>query len=590
MYIGCIGKDLLFPGFRDFIGKIPEKVGQRRGIVVDRMLGHVRRGRPGSSEGFHEFIIDEEVSEFRSVVFQKGKRAVRQEIFSSCCIIVLRHFSCFRDPVLFFDAFYDVIVGHWFSEVVALDFFASDALQEIELFFRLDAFSEYLHADFFGHADGAFDDALRFFGEVRQEFHIDLQFIEAVVLEDIQRGIAAAEVVHPDLEACFMEIVDFFADLAEVMDEDAFSDFHIQHVVRDAVLVGDAVQFLEHFAGEEVDAGKVEGNGHNRFSAVDAFPVVLADMLDHVHIELADLTAVFESRDEDAGRNEALLRIFPAGQCLQAAERAGKGTHDRLVVDLDISVLQCFVDMVDSVISELGQVPDFIGIFEDMDIEAVADAVAGKLGQIAGKFRIDIEIGDMVHAEFRIEAYAASEAHKLLIDLAGPQLQIHIIGQDDEMVVSKTRDVIMREYFLQYIRHITQQLVAFLAAVLHVEHFEILDIEIEDCRLGRFCIEAAVLEFIARMSQESLLPGESRQRINVPRQILDTRVHDKGAENISFAGQFHPASEVFHVHNFPRDGSHSVIHVIMEVLAGTHLFVDLAFHAAYIIDIHKMTE
>ncbi len=305
---------------------------------------------------------------------------------------------------------------------------------------------------------------------------------------------------------------------------------------------------------------------------------------------MSDLTAVFESRDEDAGRNEALLRIFPAGQCLQAAERAGKGTHDRLVVDLDISVLQRFVDMVDSVISELGQVPDFIGIFEDMDIEAVADAVAGKLGQIAGKFRIDIEIGDMVHAEFRIEAYAASEAHKLLIDLAGPQLQIHIIGQDDEMVVSKTRDVIMREYFLQYIRHITQQLVAFLAAVLHVEHFEILDIEIEDCRLGRFCIEAAVLEFIARMSQESLLPGESRQRINVPRQILDTRVHDKGAENISFAGQFHPASEVFHVHNFPRDGSHSVIHVIMEVLAGTHLFVDLAFHAAYIIDIHKMTE
>ena len=41
--------------------------------------------------------------------------------------------------------------------------------------------------------------------------------------------------------------------------------------------------------GEEVDAGKVEGNGHNRFSAVDAFPVVLAHMLDHVPVSYTHL-------------------------------------------------------------------------------------------------------------------------------------------------------------------------------------------------------------------------------------------------------------------------------------------------------------
>lgn len=84
--------------------------------------------------------------------------------------------------------------------------------EEVRVFLCLHTLRERLDAEVLGHADDRADDAARLLGEAAQKAHVELDEVDRVILEDVQRGVDAAEVVKPDLIALLAQTVDGLLD------------------------------------------------------------------------------------------------------------------------------------------------------------------------------------------------------------------------------------------------------------------------------------------------------------------------------------------------------------------------------------------
>ena len=85
---------------------------------------------------------------------------------------------------------------------------AADRGEELSMLLRLDALGKCLDAEVLGHGDDRTDDAARLLRGVAQKAHVELDEVDRVVLEDVQRRVAAAEIVEPDLIALVPQAVD----------------------------------------------------------------------------------------------------------------------------------------------------------------------------------------------------------------------------------------------------------------------------------------------------------------------------------------------------------------------------------------------
>ena len=144
-----------------------------------------------------------------------------------------------------------MIVAPWLAEQVSLDLLAADTAQVMELLFCLDAFGKRLDAEFFCHVDNRREDGLGFLAEAVQEFHVHLELVEIEVLQDVERGIAAAEIVHPNLVAHLVELVHHACHKRWVGAEDRLGNLDVEHSARHLV-------FVHRFLDDGEDVAKVE--------------------------------------------------------------------------------------------------------------------------------------------------------------------------------------------------------------------------------------------------------------------------------------------------------------------------------------------
>ena len=100
---------------------------------------------------------------------------------------------------------------------------------------RLDALGKCLDAEVLGHGDDRTDDAARLLREVAQKAHVELDEVDRVVLEDVQRRVAAAEIVEPDLIALVPQAVDSPVDGVVILGERALRDLDMQGITRNLV-------------------------------------------------------------------------------------------------------------------------------------------------------------------------------------------------------------------------------------------------------------------------------------------------------------------------------------------------------------------
>ena len=140
-----------------------------------------------------------------------------------------------------------------------MDLLTADVPKEGELFFRLNAFREGYNAEFLGHTDDGTDDRAAGLAHGGDEFHVDLKFVEFIVLQDVEGAIARAEVIHPNLIAGFAEAFDLVADIG-VRGHDALGDFDMEQFARDAIFLNGPLDVGQDVAGNEVETGKVKGH------------------------------------------------------------------------------------------------------------------------------------------------------------------------------------------------------------------------------------------------------------------------------------------------------------------------------------------
>ena len=87
-----------------------------------------------------------------------------------------------------------------------------------------------------------------------QELHIKLYRIEVVVLQDIERGVAAAEVVEQHGIAFFLELLDPVQYRVHSADQRVFRNLDLDEAERQAVFFADRLGDGERVLEQEVKA------------------------------------------------------------------------------------------------------------------------------------------------------------------------------------------------------------------------------------------------------------------------------------------------------------------------------------------------
>ena len=190
-----------------------------------------------------------------------------------------------------------------------------------------------MHADLLGHLHHRGEDAAGALAEGAEKTHVQLEFVEAVVLEHVQGGIAAAEVVHPDLIAGLPEAFHHVAHLSLLFGKDAFGDLYIEKIVGDMAGTGVFIHG-KNIALCKVHARQVDGNGNRGLVVFNRLTNAAADRLDHKAVKPVDALCLLEYRDKGIGRQHAALRVDPAGESFKAAKQPGDRADHRLVIDL----------------------------------------------------------------------------------------------------------------------------------------------------------------------------------------------------------------------------------------------------------------
>ena len=141
-----------------------------------------------------------------------------------------------------------MVVGEGLAEQVALHLLASDAAQVVQVLFGLHALGERLDAELLRHVHDRRQDGLRFLAETVQELHVYLELVEVEVLQRVERGIAAAEIVHPHLVARVVEAKHARRHEDGVGSQRGLGYLHVEHAARHAELVSGLLHLGEDVA------------------------------------------------------------------------------------------------------------------------------------------------------------------------------------------------------------------------------------------------------------------------------------------------------------------------------------------------------
>ena len=365
-----------------------------------------------------------------------------------------------------------------------------------------------MEAELLRHIDNCRENhaRLRLRLEITQERHIDLQHVELEILQIVERGIAAAEIVHPELEPLRAQAGDLLLEECIVLIERALRDLDVQELARHAMGAADDLHLLQHIVELKIDAREI----HRDMRDIQPLPAdalqILADALQHIEIEPVDEMRVLEHRHEHARRDEPPLGIAPARERLEAADAPRQRAHLRLVIHLDPALLDCLVEMCHEIRPEVQRLLHRGIEPGDIAIVHALDAVAGELRAVEDERDILDTCLRLIDAHLDDER----EARLRLVDGRPRVLDLERDMRDarhhDEPVVVETRHRHRAEDITEHLRDMDEQLVPRLEAIALVDEAEILHIEIEECRSPH-------LDLLARLLHERRHRREPRELI-----------------------------------------------------------------------------
>ena len=407
------------------------------------------------------------------------------EVDSPHGIVITGLFRVFKaDLESFFVPLQDLIQWNRLQVIVALQLRAADGLQKANLFFRLHAFAYGIHAQGRGHLHqlGQYDLAAVTLLQLPHEAHIKLDKVKLYALQNIQRGIAAAKIIHPDGKSQAPEPLDLRPDELKVAADDALRDLDRDHVPADTGIVHPPANLFHHVAGVEIGPGKVDGLGDNvqsrRFHVLDFFQ----HLIQHAEIQLVDHTRAFQRRYKVGGRQESLDGIDPPGQRLFVTNPTAHGPDNRLKINLYPSFRNRPVKVRQDILATGDLVAHFIAVKPEAGDIRPRNGVAGAFCPVTGHTYGNVFNAEGIDTHPDRQRITAVERPDLLENPVQDALQTVVFGKHDKAIRVDVAAVLNAEGLFQYRRKGLQELVALRKAVIGIVVLHAIEVHIQQCR------------------------------------------------------------------------------------------------------------
>ena len=337
---------------------------------------------------------------------------------------------------------------------------------------RLHALHDQGRSQGFGHIDDRLENADAFelisHGKV-QELRVQLDNIHVHAAQHVQRGIAAAEIVHEDGEAFFAQLRHGRPDPVRIIHIRGFGDFHLQNLFRQLIFFHQAPQGGGNVDDEKVDPGNVDGNRHGPDPAVNQMADPFADGFPDEKIQISDDAVFLQNRNKDRRRHIGAVASPPPGQGFHSDHGTVRHIDLRLNKELDFSGFQGGV--------EVRQDPEFLQmtlvgfrlVDPDMGLQVILDLLRGQgcpVKQLQSVMTRFIDEADAQHGE---EAAAGGKGFNRLAQLREQAVNRAFVkgNQQTEIVLAAIAGdaVFALRQGLQNLREADQQSISVLLAV-----------------------------------------------------------------------------------------------------------------------------
>ena len=365
--------------------------------------------------------------------------------------------------------------------VEALELGAADLPQELHLVLPLHALADGVQAQADGHLHQLRQDDLALFLVVKllHEAHVELDQVHLQALQHVQRGIAAAEVVHPHGEAQAAETLHLGFYEVEVAAHDALGDLDGDQAAGEPGGVHPGADLFDDVAGVEVRPGEVDGLGHQEQALRLLERQLFQHLLHHVKVQPVDQLGLLQDGDEIRRGEEAALRVDPPGQGFLVADPPVGGADDGLVVDLDPALGDGPVQVADDVLLLFGHGQHGVVVVLEGGFVGGADGVAGDLGQVAGG--ADVHVPGFVQVDARQDGGTSLAALgvPVLEQLVQLVLQARLLGDDGEVILPKSAAALLAEGGGEQLGQGPEQLVAAGEAVALVVELHAAEVQVQ---------------------------------------------------------------------------------------------------------------
>ena len=390
------------------------------------------------------------------------------------------------------DQIFKLLHRHGPIEVIALHVAAAQVRQEVDLLDGLHALDDHGNGHGLGHVDDGFQYADALAGFVLadvQELGVQLDDVHVQAAEHVQRGIAAAEVVHQHQEAQAAQAAHRLPDGGGVLDIGGFGDLDLDQPRGQPVFLQQSVEEVGHVDGKDVDLGDVHRYGHRGVARVDPLAQPRADPLPYVLVQVGDDAVLFKDRHKAGRRYDPALGGAPAGQRLRPHDPARRDPALGLQAEEDLVVIQALLELGEDLVF-LGVALVHIGIvYLYAVLEVALDLLGGQRGMV-------VQLRDLVLGAFnQADAEHRQKAHGIALGLDHPLQLVEQQADARRVVGNQQLEVVLAAIARQaaglplqppqYLADLRQQKIAALLAVPVAEQFEVLNVKRHHAPLAR---------------------------------------------------------------------------------------------------------
>ena len=146
-----------------------------------------------------------------------------------------------------------------------------------------------------------------------QEKRIDLDHVHFQLMQHIQRGITASEVVHQDQKSLFPELHHGLPYLLGILRAGGFGDLDLQRIPGQMIFDHQLLKKRRNIDGKEVHLGDIQRYRDQRISLIQPGPDPGRHLTPHILIQVCDKTVFFQHRNKDTGRYHGPVLLPPPG-------------------------------------------------------------------------------------------------------------------------------------------------------------------------------------------------------------------------------------------------------------------------------------